>query len=114
MKAVFVELPPFQRWRPEYLTDDEFRELQTALMANPKGAPVIPKTGGLRKLRWSSSANNRGKRGGVRVIYYAWTAGNQLWLFTIYGKNEVSDLSDDQRKALRKMLDAELTARTKD
>lgn len=114
MKAVFVELPPFERWRSEYLSDTDYQSLQKALMADPKCAPVIPKTGGLRKLRWSSSANNKGKRGGVRVIYYAWTAGNQFWLFTIYGKNEVSDLSDDQRKALRKMLDAELTARTKD
>jgi hypothetical protein len=111
VKAVFVELPPFRRWRPAYLTDEDYRAQQQALMADPEGAPVIPKTGGLRKLRWRNSTNNKGKRGGHRVIYYAWSSGNQFWLFTVYGKDEVSDLSEDEKKTLGKMLKAELKAR---
>ena len=111
MDAVFVELPAFDRRRADYITDDEYRRLQQLLLVHPKVAPVIPGTGGLRKLRWASSAHNKGKQGGVRVIYYAWIGGQQFWLFAIYGKNEASDLTESQKKALKKMLEAELKAR---
>jgi hypothetical protein len=51
MKAVFIELPAFERHREEYLDDDNFRGLQAALMANPEAGDPIVGTGGLRKLR---------------------------------------------------------------
>ena len=55
----------------------------------------------------------KGKRGGLRVIYYWWDAGSQFWLFTVFDKNEMSDLSANERKALKEMIKQELEARRK-
>jgi hypothetical protein len=54
----------------------------------------------------------RGKRGGVRVIYYFWHEGIQFWLFTIYDKDEADDLTPAERKVVKAMLEAELAARS--
>lgn len=70
MKAVFVELPAFERHRAEYLDDDAFRGLQNLLMKHPEAGDPIPDTGGLRKLRFGDARRGKGKRGGLRVIYY--------------------------------------------
>lgn len=111
MKASFVELPSFSRVREEYLTDDEFSDLQQALMKAPDAGDVIEKTGGLRKLRQADSRRGKGKRGGLRVIYFWWEAGRQFWLFTLYDKDEMADLTAKERKLLREMLKQELEAR---
>ena len=113
MKAVFVELPPFERYRADYLVDDAFRRLQQLLMLNPVAGAVIPGTGGLRKLRFPDERRGKGKRGGLRVIYYWWDAGLQFWLFTIYDKDETSDLTKAQREVLKQMIKTELEARRK-
>lgn len=113
MKAVFVELPAFEKWRPEYLTDDQFRELQLQLMSNPEAGEVIPGAGGIRKVRFADARRGKGKRGGLRVIYYWWSEGAEFWLFTLYDKDETSDLTPDQRKAIGKRVKAEIAARSK-
>jgi len=113
MKAVFVELPAFERHRAEYLDDDAFRKLQSLLMLKPEAGDMIPGAGGLRKMRFADERRGKGKRSGLRVIYYCWDTGPQFWLFTIYDKDEMSDLSAPQRKALREMLKKELEARRK-
>ena len=64
----FVETPLFTKLLADYLSDDEYRELQSVLSQSPESGSVIPGSGGIRKLRWSMSG--RGKRGGLRVIYY--------------------------------------------
>lgn len=74
---------------------------------------MIEGTGGLRKLRFADARRGKGKRGGLRVIYYWWQAGSQFWLYTLYDKGERDDLSPQQRKILRTMLKAELDARRK-
>jgi len=111
MRAVFVELPAFARHRADYLDDDTFRELEKLLMKNPVAGDLIPDTGGLRKLRFADTRRGKGKRGGLRVIYYWWDAGSQFWLFTLYGKDEMVDLTPQQRKALKAMIKAELEIR---
>ena len=113
MKAVFVELPAFGRHRGTYLSDEAFRMLQATLMKRPEAGDVIEGTGGLRKLRFADTRRGKGKRGGLRVIYYWWQAGSQFWLYTLYDKDERDDLSPEQRKALKAMLKAELEARRK-
>ena len=113
MKAVFVELPAFERHRADYLDDDAFRGLENFLMKHPEAGDPIPDTGGLRKLRFADARRGKGKRGGLRVIYYWWDAGFQFWLFTLYDKNEMADLTPQQRKALKGMIKTELEARRK-
>lgn len=105
MKALFVELPAFERYRESYLTDDEFRSFQIMLLKNPLCGDVIQHTGGLRKVRFSDSKRNKGKRGGTRIIYYWYLEKSQFLLFTIYGKNVADDLTTSQREQLSKMLD---------
>ena len=112
MKAVFVELPAFERPRADYLDDDAFRSLQELLMKHPEAGEQIRDTGGLRKLRFADSRRQKGKRSGLRVIYYWWGAGLHFWLFTLYDKNEMVDLTAAQRKTLKAMIKAELAART--
>lgn len=111
MKAIFVELPAFARNRATYLNDEGFRTLQNLLMRDPEAGDVIPETGGLRKLRFRDARRAKGKRGGLRVVYYWWAAGFQFWLFTVYDKDEMADLTPKQKTALKILVKAELDAR---
>lgn len=113
MKALFVELPAFEKHRGNYLDDAAFLELQILLMANPEAGEVIEGTGGLRKLRFGDNRRGKGKRGGLRVIYFWWGEGLQYWLFTLYDKDEAVDLTPVQRKILKEMIKAELKERSK-
>ena len=70
MKAIFIELSSFSARRSDYLTDDEFRMFQNVLMKSPKAGNVIAGTGGLRKIRIADPRRGKGKRGGLRTIYY--------------------------------------------
>jgi len=114
LKATFVELPAFERFRASYLSDDDFAALQLALMARPDAGDIVPGAGGLRKLRFADRRRGKGTRGGLRVIYFHWTAGQQFWLFTLYDKGEVSDLTAGQRRILKKAIETELMARRLD
>lgn len=111
MKAVFKELSIFEKYRCDYLGDAEFSRMQQFLIRNPEAGDVIQETGGLRKLRWSDGRRGKGKRGGIRVIYYWYAGGQQFWLFTLYDKDEAVDISRDQKKVLKALLDAELAVR---
>ncbi|HEX9673268.1 MAG TPA: type II toxin-antitoxin system RelE/ParE family toxin [Burkholderiales bacterium] len=111
MKALFVELPAFTRFRQDYLDDEQFRGLQNALLQRPEAGDVIEGTGGLRKVRHADPRRGKGKRGGLRVIYFWWGAGRQFWLFTLYDKDQMDDLSAKERRALKDMLKRELEAR---
>lgn len=86
--------------------------MQLLLLQQPEAGDVIKDTGGLRKLRFADSRRGKGKRGGLRVIYYWWISGEQFWLFTLYDKNEMADLSTNERKLLRTLLENELKARS--
>jgi hypothetical protein len=113
MKAVLIELPAFERHRDDYLSDDSFRQLQDTLMGNPVAGDLIEGTGGLRKLRFGDNRRGKGKRGGLRVIYYYWTDGPEFWLFTLYDKDEMADLTPKQRAALKERVKSELKMRSK-
>lgn len=111
MKATFVELPPFERTRKDYLDEESNRQLQLELMDKPIAGAVIEGTGGLRKLRQADPSRGKGKRGGLRVIYFWWSGGDQFWLFTVYDKDQADDLTPGQRKVLKKLLKTELEIR---
>lgn len=112
MHATFIELPIFSKYREDYLDDNEYCRLQELLIQNPNSGDVIQGTGGLRKLRYADSSRGKGKRGGIRIIYYWWVNQYQIFLFTIYNKNELSDLSHDQKKKLKQLLEIEIQARS--
>jgi hypothetical protein len=107
----FVEAPAFSRYREDYLDDEGFRELQQALASNPEEGDLIPGAGGIRKLRWRDSRRGKGKRGGLRIIYYCFLSDEEIWLLTLYGKDEASDLTKDEKAQLRRVLEAERAAR---
>lgn len=111
MKASFWELPPFERLRQEYLDDDAFKRLQFELMASPEAGDVIKGTGGLRKLRFVDENRGKGKRGRLRIIYYWRLSEAQFWLFSVFDKDETSDLTPRQREVLKTILEREITAR---
>ena len=91
--------------------DEGYRELQRALLSNPEIGVLIPGTGGLRKLRWEDARRSKGKRGGLRVIYYYLSEDRQVWFFTLYDKDEATDLTPDEKKAFKAAIQAELMAR---
>lgn len=111
MRALFVELPAFERYRHHYLSDDDFHALQLRLIKNPEAGDVIEGTGGLRKVRHADPRRGKGQRGGLRVIYYWWHLGGQFWLFTLYDKDEMADLKPRERSALKHLLKREIEAR---
>ncbi|MFH1117671.1 MAG: type II toxin-antitoxin system RelE/ParE family toxin [Pseudomonadota bacterium] len=99
---VFVETPTFVKQALEYLPDDELRQVQAALIAGPRAGDPIRGAGGVRKLRWKGAG--RGKRGGVRIIYYRHAAGSRIYLLLMYPKNVQDDLTQDQIATLRKLV----------
>ena len=100
--VVFVETPIFYRRVQQFLDDDEYAEMQLFLAARPEAGKIIKGSGGIRKLRWAGSG--RGKRGGLRVIYYWWVAEDRISLLLVYPKNEMDDLKADQLRQLKGQL----------
>lgn len=87
--------------------------MQAFLLANPEAGDVIRGTGGFRKLRWIDTRRGKGKRGGLRVIYYYFSGDQQIWLLTVYDKNEQADLTVEQQKALKTAIESEKRERLK-
>ena len=108
---VVIEAPPFTRHLGEYLDPEAYRALQAALCAQPEMGDVMPRCGGFRKVRWPDPRRGKGTRGGLRVIYYYFESEQCLWLLTIYDKNEQDNLTRQQERTLKELLDAELEAR---
>jgi len=96
----FVEFPYFTKWVEENLSDEEYQRIQEELIKNPRKGNIIPHGHGLRKLRWRFK--DRGKSGGVRIIYYLWLKQEEVLMIYIYPKNEREDLSKEQLKVLVK------------
>ncbi len=86
----FIETSIFTKLIYTYLSDDEYLGLQVFLLKYPEVGKVVPGSGGVRKLRWAMAG--RGKRGGVRVIYYFKKREGEVWMLTIYGKSEVDNI----------------------
>jgi len=100
--VVFVETPIFTRRIADYLDGDGYARLQSFLVLYPHTGKVIQGSGGIRKLRWAGSG--RGKRGGLRVIYYWWVSKDRISMLTVYPKSERDDLTAEQLKQLRNQL----------
>ena len=102
---LIIETPIFTRQIQAILSDEEYRLLQIHLVNKPDVGKVIPRSGGLRKLRWS--AGGYGKRGGIRVIYYWFISKDTILLLFTYSKSEQEDLTSEQLRQLRKVIKRE-------
>lgn len=94
----FIETPIFTQRLKEVLKEDEYQDLQFFLIQSPGAGDVIPGGRGLRKLRWK--IRDKGKRGGIRVIYYWINSANRIYFIYVFKKNEQSDLTKEQMKVL--------------
>jgi hypothetical protein len=107
----FIEAPAFNRYLTDYLSDDGYRELQAEITRNPECGDVMSGTGGFRKMRWADARRAKGRRGGLRLIYYYFKTDQQVWLMAIYNKDEASNLTAKEKGALRAAIERELKAR---
>ena len=101
----FVETKLFTSLVGQYLSDDEYAALQQALTASPDAGDVIRGSGGVRKLRWGLAG--RGKRGGIRVIYYLRSQQGEVWMLTLYAKNEADSIPGHVLKKIKEEIDGD-------
>ncbi len=94
----------YERAIRKLLSDDSRREMEAAIVADPVAAPVMPGTGGIRKLRWAGSG--RGKRGGIRTIYFHHAGPEAIYMLTAYAKAALDDLSPSDKRALARLVAA--------
>ena len=99
----FIETPFFTKALSRYLEDDEYAKLQNYLNEQPDAGVIVSGSGGVRKLRWGSEG--RGKRGGLRVIYYLLSARGELWMLTIYGKNVRENIPAHMLRQMKENID---------
>ncbi len=100
---LFIETPAFTRQVLALLDDATYAALQRRLSRAPDAGDLIEGTAGLRKIR--VPAKGHGTRGGARVIYYHFVGAAQIAMLMIYPKNRQDDLSAEQRKALRAVIE---------
>jgi hypothetical protein len=105
MQKTFVETTEFTQWVKEYLSDESLAGLQRQLLKDPGTGAVIPGCGGLRKMRVADPKRGMRKRGGVRVIYLHVAEADVIFLMDIFGKDEQSDLSGEQKKVLKRLAE---------
>ncbi len=96
---IFIESKIFEKLREKYFDDASFRTFQNFLLEQPTVGDNIQGTGGLKKVRWSSKG--KGKRAGVRIIYFYLVEKSHIHFLTVYAKNEMSDLTADEKKILK-------------
>lgn len=101
----FIETPFFTKALEHYLDDDKYAKLQLHLNEHPEAGPIVPGSGGVRKLRWAVAG--RGKRGGLRVIYYLRSARGEIWMLTLYRKNVREDIPAHLLKQMKETIDDE-------
>lgn len=99
MQVTLFATRRYERDVSRLLTAAERAAMEQAIATAPEAYPVVPGTGGVRKVRWGRQA--KGKRGGVRVIYYYWSPDNEVYLITAYAKSEKGDLTAEDRRSAR-------------
>jgi len=97
-----IETPIFTKMIQTVMSDESYRAFQSHLIESPDSGAIILGSGGLRKIRWKGAS--RGKRGGMRVIYYWYNASGILLMLYAYSKNVQDDLTKEQLKTLKKII----------
>ncbi len=103
MKIEFVSFDVFNKtWDDLGLSDDDLKDLQEYLIINPETGSVIQGTGGVRKIRWA--LKNRGKSGGIRVLYIDFIVYEKIYLLMAYSKNQKDNISDKEKKIIKQLV----------
>ena len=102
----FIETPVFTAAIRRHLEDEQYRQLQIALMLRPHQGPVLPGSGGLRKVRWATMGG--GKRGGLRIVYYWQPEEQVIYMVYAYAKSAQGDLTQAQIRQLVRLVREEL------
>lgn len=103
MKVEFVSFDVFNRiWDDLGLTDDDLKDLQEYLIINPTTGSVIQGTGGVRKIRWA--LKNKGKSGGIRVLYIDFIVYEKIYLLMAYPKNQKDNITDKEKKIIKQLV----------
>lgn len=100
----FIETPIFEEDRKKLLSDDEYQQFQAYMLENYHLGDVIQHTGGCQKIRWKLAQNNKGKSGGVRVIYYTLTKKGRLYLMMMYSKSEQDNMNTKEKAILKSIV----------
>lgn len=103
MDMIFIESSLFTKDVYNYLSEDEYKDLQSRLVEQPRLGNVIPGCGGIRKARWGQKGKSRGKRGGVRVYYLYIEELSYIHLLAIFGKVEKEDLTKEEKGILKNL-----------
>jgi hypothetical protein len=102
---VFIETRLFTKLLPNYLSDDDYRSLQSYLLQKPDAGDLIRGSGGVRKVRWAPPG--QGKSGGVRAIYYWKKTDHEIWMLTLYSKSERATISSHILKQIAEEINHE-------
>lgn len=100
---LFIETSTFTKLIRSLISDDDYRRLQEILLMRPEAGSLIKGGGGLRKIRWRISG--KGKRGGLRVIYYWDKPEDSFYMLMVYKKSKKEDLTRNQLKVLRRLVE---------
>ena len=103
----FRETHLFTRQITSLLGDDEYAQLQGVLVVTPEAGDLIPGTAGLRKLRWSERRRGKGKRSGIRVVYYVVVSDAVVYMLLAYSKGERDDFTTEQKRAMMRLVSEE-------
>jgi hypothetical protein len=96
-----VELPEFLRRAEALITEHEKQSIINYLALHPNAGVIMKGTGGIRKLRWATGG--KGKSGSIRIVYYFHNESIPLFLLSLFGKSEKSNLSKSERNELAKL-----------
>jgi len=105
MTREFIYMPIFDsKWNGLGLTDEDLRQLELYLLANPSAGDVMQETGGLRKLRWFSNIKTKGKRGGIRVLYINFIYTDKICMIDLFTKAEKTNLTKAERHMIKHVV----------
>lgn len=99
----FVSTQSFESAAKRLLTEDDHRALELFLLEEPRRGPLIPRTGGFRKVRFARPSRREGTRGGARVIYYFLERRDRIYLLLVYTKSAKDDLTRHEEQELRQI-----------
>ncbi len=103
-KILILTTPAFDKKAGKLLSEDALEELYDYLEECPDSGQIIQGTGGIRKLRWASGKNNKGKSGGVRILYH-YSKEVMVLLITLYSKSEKENITQAEKSILKSIVE---------